>query len=450
MLNKELAYKIFKTAWVLFLLVNMADYKPGLGMDLIPFIHVSELPYWKYIALLLFAVLIVPYKEYLFILRDRTNLTVLVLLVLLLITAYVSSLMSTYPDTAFRVTGRISFYVLVLFILIIASNYFKDAGAFIIKSYIYLSVVVIAGSLLDFFVPSFHEILVSNFDRPGILHSYMKINGEIIMRPMGFVTDANLAAFAIAFGLMLLLLNSSSFNKFFRYSYYIFGSFAFGMLTSRIALVMCVITVLAFLTLKAVERKELILFAILFLIFQAVTPQTYSRVMSFFDKEKIDEELTVGRPVIWSAAFRLYNENPVIGAGPGVFFEYSKDYMTDMLGSSVQLNITDPSKRDYHKVDKVNPHNIFLVMLSETGIIGFSLFLLLLINLFYGYITQKKIISALFLANFILISAFSNFAPYYKLYLVIAIVMFIASGKDMRLIYYKSLNVRQHEKNTDI
>lgn len=450
MLNKELSYKIFRVSWIIFLLATIVEYKPGFDLDIIPFIHISKIPYWKFISLTFFAVLIIPLKEYFSVFKKPRNIVVISLLFLLLTLALISSLHSSYPETAYRVTGRIAFYMIVLIIVLAASGYFKDSIDFILKSFIYICTVIIAGSILDFFIPGFHQMLVDHFDRPGALHSYMKINNEIVMRPMGFITDANLAAFAIAFGLMTLLLNSSSFNKIFRYSYYILGSFAFGMLTSRIALVMCVISVLVYFILKSVDRKELIIFFVVFIIFQAVTPQTYSRVMSFFDKEKIDEELTVGRPVIWAAAFRLYTENPVIGAGPGVFFEYSRDYMTEILGSPANTNITDPSKPDYHKVDKMNPHNIFLVMLSETGITGFVFFLILLIYLFYIYIRKRSYISILFLFNIILISAFSNFAPYYKLYLVMAIVFLIASGKDMRLIYSKSLNVRQNEKNTDI
>lgn len=450
MLNKELSYKIFRVAWVAFLVANIIEFNAPSDIDIIPFLHISEIPFMKYLLVIGFALLIIPAREYISIFSKKNHLIVLVLLLSLLGTAIISSYYSSYPDTAFRVTGRISFYLMILIITLSAVSYFNYASNFIIKSFIYVCSLVIAGSLLDFFVPGFHQMLVDHFDRPGIMHSYMKIGNEIVMRPMGFVTDANLAAFVVAFGLMLLLLNSRSFNKIFRISYYILGSFTFGMLTSRIALAMCVISVLVFFILKTVERKELILFCIMFVIFQAVTPQTYSRIVSLFDKEKIEEELTVGRPVIWGASFRLYTEHPVIGAGPGGFFEYSRDYMSQILQSTDGVNINDPDKPNYHKVDNMNPHNIFLVMLSETGIIGFSIFIILLIYLFQSYIRKKLYISALFLANIVLISAFSNFAPYYKLYLVVAIVFYIASGKDMRLIYIKSLNVRKHEKNTDI
>ncbi len=450
MLNKELSYKIFRVAWIVFLVANVVEFNAPADIDLIPFLHISEIPFIKYILVIGFALLIIPAREYLSIFSKKNQLFILALLFLLLGTAIISSYYSSYPDTAFRVTGRISFYLMILIITLSAVSYFNNASNFIIKSFIYVSSFVIAGSLLDFFMPGFHQILVNHFDRPGIMHSYMKIGNEIVMRPMGFVTDANLAAFVVASGLMLLLLNSRSFNKIFRFSYYILGSFAFGMLTSRIALAMCVISVLVFFILKAVERKELILFCIVFIIFQAVTPQTYSRIVSLFDKEKMEEELTVGRPVIWSSAYRLFTEHPEIGAGPGVFFEYSKDYVSDILSSTDGVNITDPDKPNYHKVDNMNPHNIFLVMLSEIGIFGFSIFILLLIYLLKSYIRKKLYLSALFLGNIVLISAFSNFAPYYKLYLVVAIVFFIASGKDMRLIYFKSLNVRTNEKNTDI
>ncbi|HLT23705.1 MAG TPA: O-antigen ligase family protein, partial [Ignavibacteria bacterium] len=319
MLNKELSYKIFRVAWIVFLVANVVEFNAPADIDLIPFLHISEIPFIKYILVIGFALLIIPAREYLSIFSKKNQLFILALLFLLLGTAIISSYYSSYPDTAFRVTGRISFYLMILIITLSAVSYFNNASNFIIKSFIYVSSFVIAGSLLDFFMPGFHQILVNHFDRPGIMHSYMKIGNEIVMRPMGFVTDANLAAFVVASGLMLLLLNSRSFNKIFRFSYYILGSFAFGMLTSRIALAMCVISVLVFFVLKAVKRKEIILFCIVFIIFQAVTPQTYSRIVSLFDKEKMEEELTVGRPVIWSSAYRLFTEHPEIGAGPGVF-----------------------------------------------------------------------------------------------------------------------------------
>src|SRR5690606_34717406 len=223
MLNKELSYKIFRVAWIVFLVANVVEFNAPADIDLIPFLHISEIPFIKYILVIGFALLIIPAREYLSIFSKKNQLFILALLFLLLGTAIIPSYYSSYPDTAFRVTGRISFYLMILIITLSAVSYFNNASNFIIKSFIYVSSFVIAGSLLDFFMPGFHQILVNHFDRPGIMHSYMKIGNEIVMRPMGFVTDANLAAFVVASGLMLLLLNSRSFNKIFRFSYYILG-----------------------------------------------------------------------------------------------------------------------------------------------------------------------------------------------------------------------------------
>lgn len=447
MLNKTLAYRLFCTGWIIFLALNIAEFKSPAEFDIIPFLHVSNIPYLKYILIVIFAFLIIPFHTYIGLIRNKKYLYVIIFLGLLLALAFISSYYSPYPETAFRVTARFLFYFLILIITLAAAVRFDNATSFILKSFIYISSLIIIGSLLDFFVPPFHKTLIAYFDRPPVTHSYLMINGDIVMRPMGFVTDANLAAFAIGFGLLLLLLNSNHFNSVFRYSYFILGSFAFGMLTSRIALVMCFVVLFGYFILKAVPRKELLIFCILFVIFQAVTAQTFSRVSNLLNPEKIEEEFTVGRPVIWAASFKLYTEHPLIGAGPGVFFEVSKDYMSELIASSENINITDPSKPDFHQVDKMNPHNIFLVMLSETGLFGLVIFLLLLIYLFYNFFKSKQYISVLIIIYIVLISAFSNFAPYYKLYLVIAIVFFIASGMDMRLISKKSLNVRD-EKNS--
>jgi len=433
LIKKDTAYKFFQAVWIYFLIVNIAELKIPSELDLIPFIHVSEIPLIKFLPVLLAAMFLIPVKEILNSFKEKKNLLILILLLLLLCTGYVSSYFSSFQQTALSVCNRISYYFALLLMCIAAVRYFPGATDFMLKTFIYSNVLVITGSLLDFYIPQFHAILIKHFGRQEAHHSIVKIGELKIMRPMGFLTDSNLSAFSIAIAMLLLLLNYKHFSKIFRYSFYFLGSYVFGMLVSRSSLLVCVISVIVFFIFRAVERKELYLFIGAFVIFQLITPQTYGKVYSLFTKKQTEAELSSGRFVIWEAAFTVFKENLIIGAGPGNFFEVSQYYIRDILKELPEINIDNPLLPKYHKIDKMNPHNIFLVMLAEIGLFGFFIFLILLILLGKNYLIQKKYISFLFLSNVLIVSSFSNFAPYYKFYLVICIVYFIVSDNNMKL-----------------
>jgi len=272
----------------------------------------------------------------------------------------------------------------------------------------------------------------------------MKIGSETFMRPMGFITDANLTAFFVAFSMLLMLVNNELFkSKILRIFYYFISSYVFGMLASRGALLIVIFSVTVFFIAKLVTKKELYLFLLLFIIGQVITPQTQARIEQLFNPKArieqlfnpktINEEFEVGRPVIWKASFELFKLNPLFGAGPGNFFEVSDIYIRKILENKKDLNITNPEASNYHKIDKYNPHNIFLVMATETGIIGLIIFLMLLIVIFNYYRKSGYLLSIIFLINILIVSFVSNYAPYYKIYLIICIVFFVLSMDNMKI-----------------
>jgi O-antigen ligase len=432
-LKKNIAYIIFQIIWIYLVITNIAELRLHTAIDLIPAIHVSEIPFIRYFPFIIILLLLFPIKDIINTFKNKFNVRIIVFILTLILAALIASFLSEYRNTAVSLSARFIFYFGVMCVVLIGTNYFEHSVNFIIKVFVYINLIVFLGSLLDFYSIDFHNLLKMHFDRPDALHSYMKIGGEKIMRPMGFLTDANLTAFSVAMALMMVLLNYKNFNKYFRYFYYAFGSFIFGMLVSRASLIICVLSIVFYFYKRTVEKKEIYAFIALFAVFQLLTPQTYSRLLSYFNKEMIDEEMVVGRPVIWKAAYNVFSENKIIGVGPGVFFELSQKYIRDILKENKDLNIDNPSLPDYHKIDKLNPHNIFLVMLSETGIIGFAVLLGFIIFLFSYFIKQKYLLSALFLTNILIVSALSNFAPYYKFYLVMCIIFIIASKQNMKL-----------------
>lgn len=434
MINKPAAYRIFQAFWIYFLVFNIAELDLNMKMDLIPFLHVSEVLFIRYIPFVMAAFVLIPFREFTGLFKDKVFLFKIIPLFILIVIAFISSYYAQFPGTAFYTSRRMAFYTGVLIICVTASRYFEEAPDFFIRTFIYSNVLVILGSLLDFYVPQFHVLLVESFGRPETYHSTMSFGTERIMRPMGFLTDSNLTAFSIAIALVLLLLNYKKFGRIFRYSFFALGSYIFGMLVSRASLLVCIFTVIVFFFFKIVEKKEIYIFTAIFVIFQVITPQTYVRLVSFFDKSKIESEVSYGRLAIWEASFELFKKNMIIGAGPGNFFEVSQSLIREtLLRKNPNTNLDNPLLKSYHKIDRVNPHNIFLVMLSETGLAGLSIFLVLIGSFAYTFIKQRKYVPLLFLLDIIFVSSLSNFAPHYKFYLVICIVFFIASNSDMKL-----------------
>jgi len=432
MIKKETTYTIFRLLWIYLLITNIADLRLHTDIDLLPFIHLSDIPFIKLFPFVLAALILIPYRQYIIVIKK--NGTPLVLITLLILAAFISSLLSEYPETGLKLTSRYLFYFGILIAAITAASYFDDAAAFMIRSFIYVNILVIAGSLLDYYVPGFHRLLVNHFDRPGAEHSILKIGEMQFMRPMGFLTDTNLTAFSLSLAMILLLLNHKHFNKIFTYIFFAAGSYVFGMLASRASLILCLVAAMIFLVTRAVEWKQILVFIFIFIIFQAITPQTYSRLLTFSDTEKVDEELKFGRFVIWKAAFDLFKDNPVIGAGPGNFFEHSQHRIRQVIfRENPDINIDNPGSKNYYVVGKGNPHNLFLAVLCEEGILGFLMLMTLIAYLLHRFSKGKKYLSVLFLLLILMVSSVSNFAPYYRFYLLICIIFLVISGTNMKI-----------------
>lgn len=434
-MKKETAILLFKIAWVYFLLINIAEFTIHNKPDFIPFINFSGIPYLKYLPFFILTIIIIPFRVFKRIFDNTFIKNVFILLLILSLFSFITGIFSSYPGVARYNSSRMTFFILIMFLVLAVYYTYPRTSEFLLKSFLFSSLLVLAGSLLDYYSPEFHNLLKSNFGRPDAMNSFMKIGNEIFIRPMGFITDANLAAFYIAFAMLLFLVNNEFLkNKFLKAGFYLVSSYVFGLLASRGALLIVIFTVTMFFIFKLVSRKELILFVVIFIVSQLITPQTQARISQIFNPQTIEEEFEVGRPVIWKASIELFKTNPVFGVGLGNFFEVSDIYIRKILEKKPELNINNPELPGYHKIDKYNPHNIFLVMATETGILGLLIFCTLLIVLFLYYKKSKFYISLIFLTDILIVSFLSNYAPYYKIYLIICIVFFVLSLNNMKTI----------------
>jgi O-antigen ligase len=206
------------------------------------------------------------------------------------------------------------------------------------------------------------------------------------------------------------------------------------MLASRASLIMCCIAIIYLFINKTIERKYIVAFVVIFIVFQAVTPHTYSRFLSILENKGLKkEEIAFGRIVIWKAAMNVFKENPVIGAGPGNFFELSQVKINEIIYlENPGIDIFILKSNDQYVVGKGNPHNLFLAVLCETGIAGFTIFILLIGGIAYFLVKTRRWLSLLFLFLVLQVSFLSNFAPYYKFYMLICIICYTASKCDLR------------------
>src|SRR5690606_8412572 len=82
-------------------------------------------------------------------------------------------------------------------------------------------------------------------------------------------------------------------------------------------------------------------------------PQWHERFLSIFDLQG-----NMVRINLWNAAYRIFQDHPLIGTGLGNFPAVFPDYMEGPVKN------THPT-----------PHNLFFNILSDTGLVGLAVFI---------------------------------------------------------------------------
>jgi oligosaccharide repeat unit polymerase len=348
------------------------------------------------------------------------------LLILLLLSAFISVYFNVERKTSFKTFLNYSSYFICFIITLYYASFFKEARNFIIKSFFVVNGILVISCLLDFYVPSFNLFLINNFGHSEIKHSFFEANGIKYLRPSGLLSETNLTGLSISLSLLLIIINYSKIsNKALCYSYILLSGFAFGMLGSRSASIMIILCSLLLIFLRKVNYKTVLKVLAVFFLVQLLTPQTRIRIEQMFDKERIEEEASIGRFMIWKGAVAAFKENPLMGLGPGMFFFNSLHY--------IEKTVTD--RESFEKMEKnmSNPHNIFLAMASEQGVIGLLLFMSLLMFILISFFKDNKPVSLSIFVGLVFVSALSSYAPYFKYYLILCIITYVLSKNEFAL-----------------
>lgn len=188
--------------------------------------------------------------------------------------------------------------------------------------------------------------------------------------------------YIILLGLTILL--SQERMAFILYLFFIFLIFSYMLIKKKIkeVIIFCLITLtlisLVFKFDTSLKERYLSIFSS----GSGISRSNYS-IQSFADVKKSDISI---KDSLWGAHFytaiEIFKNNSIIGSGPRTFrYECGKEKYRDI---------------DIHYIEKrcsTHPHNLYLEILSETGLVGFSYFVFLLILFYlnqYKYFLKTK------------------------------------------------------------
>ena len=205
------------------------------------------------------------------------------------------------------------------------------------------------------------------------------VDGVKIIRVYGTFPHPNvLAAFifiCIFFTLYLFFKRNNSFSKklFLIISYLILTTSLFLTFSRIVIIVFLLLNLIYFILLFKKHKKQVLIIFLLFLIFLfIITYLIWPEVSSRFHVSVGDQAISL-RLFYSQTSFLIIQEYPLIGIGFGNFVWEIRE-MLDLLSSWIHQPV----------------HNIYLLIASETGLIGLFLFLMFLYQLFRQFNRKLK------------------------------------------------------------
>jgi O-antigen ligase len=236
---------------------------------------------------------------------------------------------------------------------------------------------------------------------PGI--SLVDLDGRQLLRPYGTFPHPNLlgAFLALLLPALLILFFSVKNKSLFLFLTLIVGYLALGLTFSRISW-LCgfgiSFFVLGYFFKKSrpkISKRSLLLFLTGVLLFIFVWPYFWQRFVSF---STTDSHSFILRVKLSSSAFLIFLNNPLFGVGPGNFLPN----LPKFFKLSETIRWLQPV------------HNIFLLVLSEAGLLGLFSFLGLFFWPFFRIfkLSKKSLVAKVFVFSFIAIFIMANFDHY--------------------------------------
>jgi O-antigen ligase len=233
-----------------------------------------------------------------------------------------------------------------------------------------------------------------NGQTPGIANA--SLAGQLILRPYATFSHPNmLAAFlliSMSFILFFIFKETPKKSKGIYLIALAIGSFALALTMSRVAILLYSFLIITIVVKKYYKQTILLLLAILLVVI------IFSPIKYRFINLSLSDLSVVQRQELMSASLLMFKNNPILGVGVNNFL--------------INLPLYEKLNEGFY----LQPvHNIYLLVLSQTGIIGAIFFTWFLGKTFYFFKKQKNNSNIIFAKTtiFIIVLALGFFDHYF-------------------------------------
>ena len=237
-----------------------------------------------------------------------------------------------------------------------------------------------------------------NAATPGIANA--SVNGQLFLRPYATFSHPNVLAGFFVLSILLLLLFSFRNKKLMltKIVGIVLGTFALLLTLSRTAIFIWITYLVLLFGLwmyKKYKKRKLnpyllvaIILACLIVVIFIILQNNY--ILQRFLTTQLSDESVVQRQLLVSQSLNMFWQNPLLGVGINNFYN--------------NINLF---KDNVFLIQPV--HNIFLLILSETGIIGLCAFLALLLKTFIVVVKKQNKFLLLCLLAIIFLGMFDHY-----------------------------------------
>jgi O-antigen ligase len=257
---------------------------------------------------------------------------------------------------------------------------------------------------------------------PGIANA--SINGQLFLRPYATFSHPNVLSGFLILSMLLLLLFSLG-NKKLRYIAWggvITGTVILLIALSRVAIIFwafCLIVLFGFSLAEKYKKQKfnpllLIGISVIVLTTIIIVIMQDNFIAQRFLTTKLSDESIVQRQSLIAQSFKMFQGSPIIGVGINNIYN--------------NLNIASVKGVNF----LIQPvHNIFLLVLSETGVIGLVTFLFVFLKSFLAVIKKRNIYLLLSLLAITILGMFDHyFLTLQQGQLLFSLVLGIALSKS--------------------
>lgn len=275
----------------------------------------------------------------------------------------------------------LAFFASMIALYLMLKYVYSRSNQFLINLYL---VHILAVALIGFYGIAQALLLLFHIKLPGVL-----LGGTFLRVPATFYDANHLPAYLLTGLPFILVLGWTQRNKIFgRFLLALTGLLGVVVLLSFsrsgfagffLSFVIIFLGVVRFGYWQKAAQLFSIALIIAFVIFISGRTQ-FSLVNRLFGSFTSADKSTVAHVALLYGEFKIFLDHPVIGVGYGSFSEY---FRSSEIGK--EHAVVDPATQV-----RIPPHSLWLESLSETGLIGFSLYLSLLLLIFESLVKALR------------------------------------------------------------